>query len=643
MIAASGSQESIEVSADTPDVTTVAATTTATKATTESRNTVAVTSAAPETGADDVTWVDYMSYVDFLGNVGKYHGDVKNGFPHGVGQFKYNSEDSVVEYNGNWENGFRCGQGKETISYRNGNSFIGEGTFSNDQLNGEAVWTQNYTDQPGIESQTWKGTCINDIFNGAGTITTVYSSGDIKVDEGEFTDDILNGKGTTTYHYADGTGEILSGEFKNGELVNYTTTPIENTAVESTDAKDTVLNIYAWNEEFKGFFEKYMPGYDNSAGTLDGVKVNWTIVPSYDLAYQNSLDRALMNNASASKENKVDLFLAEADYILKYTDSDYTLDISTIGLKQVDTEYQYTVDAATDSNGRIKGVSFQCCPSALIYRRSIAKAVLGTDDPDQVQAKLDSWDKFDAVAAQADKLGYYMTPSFAETYRVFSNNTNSPWVTNGELAIPNSIKKWINQAATYVKNYYTLPVGIWDSEKTDQMFKNGKTMCFFGPAWYFNFCMGNAYDPEYGSIGDWAICKGPQAHFWGGTWLLAASGTDNPALVAKVMRAFTENEEVCEKLIRNEAQFTNNSKVNERFASDPNYGNAFLGGQNDVAVFAALSDDIVWKNATVYDQACNERLQEAMRYCFDGYYGTDGILPKFYELIKSDYPSLKTP
>ena len=60
------------------------------------------------------------------------------------------------------------------------------------------------------------------------------------------------------------------------------------------------------------------------------------------------------------------------------------------------------------------------------------------------------------------------------------------------------------------------------------MFADGKTMCFFGPAWYFNFCMGNAQDPEKGCSGDWAICEGPAAHFWGGTWLMAPAGTDNP-------------------------------------------------------------------------------------------------------------------
>ncbi|MBR5088359.1 MAG: carbohydrate ABC transporter substrate-binding protein, partial [Ruminiclostridium sp.] len=285
----------------------------------------------------------------------------------------------------------------------------------------------------------------------------------------------------------------------------------------------------------------------------------------------------------------------------------------------------------------------QCCPSALIYRRSIAKDVLGTDDPDEVQKALDSWDKYDEVAAKAKDKGYYMHASFAETYRVFSNNATGPWVTGGELTMPDVIEKWTTQAKDYFDKGYIVATcpGVWDADKNAEMASSGKAMCFFGPAWYFNFCMGAAVDG--GTSGDWAICKGPQAHFWGGTWILAATGTDNGDLVAKVMQAFTENEEVCENMIKNDAQFTNNKKVNEKFASDPNYGSEFLGGQNDVAVFAGMAGDIVWQNATIYDQACNEGYQEVIKEYILGNIDKDTALLNFYDKIKTNYPALITP
>ena len=405
-----------------------------------------------------------------------------------------------------------------------------------------------------------------------------------------------------------------------------------------------VFNIYAWNEEFKGFFEKYYT-------VPEGVTVNWIITPSDNGAYQQKLDEALRNQDGAAADDKIDMFLAEADYILKYVDADATQDIQALGVTDFSNAYGYTVQAASDADGVVKGVSFQCCPSALIYRRSIAKDVLGTDDPAEVQALLDSWDKFNAVAADAKAKGYYMTASFAETYRPFSNNCTMPWVDEeGTLQFDPQIEAWIAQTEDFINNGYTLTAGIWDDEKNVQMFADGKTMCFFGPAWYFNFCMGNAMDPDKGCSGDWAICEGPAAHFWGGTWLLAPAGTDNPTMLADIMNTFINDEEVCTALVANEAalvaneaQFSNNQAVNAKFAEDPDYGSEFLGGQNDVAVFAGMADNIVWENHTIYDQLLNEGLQNNLREYFQGTVDKETALNNFYNYVEETYPAIVIP
>ena len=396
----------------------------------------------------------------------------------------------------------------------------------------------------------------------------------------------------------------------------------------------TVFNIYAWNDEFKGFFEKYYK-------VPEGITVNWIIVPSDNNQYQEALDAALLNQANAAADDKVDMFLAEADYILKYAGSELTQDVKALGVTDFSQTYSYTVEAASDANGVVKGVSFQCCPSALIYRRSIAKEVLGTDEPAEVQELLNSWEKFDAVAADAAAKGYLMTPSYAETYRVFSNNVSMPWVdADNKLQFDPLITTWMDQAEAYVNAGYTLTEGIWDAGKNAEMGADGKAMCFFGPAWYFNFCMGPAHDE---AMGDWAIVEGPQAHFWGGTWLLAPAGTDNPTMLADVMNSFINDEEVCKALIANESQFTNNQKVNNAFAADPEYGSEFLGGQNDVAVFADLAKNIKFQNITIYDQTCNEQLQSAYVDYLKGAVTKEEAMTNFYKVLNEKHPEIVTP
>ena len=399
-----------------------------------------------------------------------------------------------------------------------------------------------------------------------------------------------------------------------------------------------VFNIYAWNEEFKGFFEKYYT-------VPEGVTVNWIINPSDGGVYQQKLDEALLNQENAPADEKIDLFLAEADYIGKYVDSPYTMDVSSFGFTNADTEYEYTIKAASDQSGVCKGVSFQCCPAAVIYRKSIAKDVLGTDVPEEVQAQIDTWEKFDAVAAQAKEKGYYMTASFAETFRAFSNNCTTPWVdADGNLQFDDQITAWMDQTDNYIQNGYTLTAGVWDQEKTDQMYAKGKTMCFFGPAWYYNFCMTNAQDPEEGCPGDWCIVKGPQAYFWGGTWLLAATGSDNTEMLKDIFETFTSNEEVCSNLVEQDNQFPNNTAVVEKYANDPEYGNtAILDGQNDIAVFAELAKDIKWENHTNYDQLLNEGLQNKLQEYYNGSVDKETAMKNFYNYVKETYANINVP
>ncbi|MDO4940749.1 MAG: extracellular solute-binding protein [Erysipelotrichaceae bacterium] len=390
-------------------------------------------------------------------------------------------------------------------------------------------------------------------------------------------------------------------------------------------------------KNIKGFFEKYYT-------VPEGVTVNWIIVPSDGGAYQAALDEALLNQANADADDKVDMFLAEADYILKYVNSEATQDITQIGVTDMSNTYKYTVEACTDTNGVVKGVSFQCCPSGLVYRRSVAKEVLGTDDPTEVQALLSDWTKFEEVAGQMKEAGYYMTPSFAETYRPFSNNVSSPWVVDGKLNFDAKITEWLDLTDRMNAAGETIPAGILDAEKNEaSMLAEAKSFCLFGPAWYFNFCMGPAWEEGTGSLGDWALIEGPAAHFWGGTWLLAPEGTDNPTMLADIMNTFINDEEVCTNLVVQDAQFSNNKAVNAKCAADDELGaNELLGGQNATAVFSAMADNIKFQNQTIYDQLLNEGLQAQFQQYLKGTVTRDEAMANFIKYVNETYPSIVT-
>jgi hypothetical protein len=393
-----------------------------------------------------------------------------------------------------------------------------------------------------------------------------------------------------------------------------------------------VISIYCWNEEFKGFFDKYVSDEKKAVSETDkvrhfeGKEVKWTVTPSDNGAYQDALDLALKTQ-DISKE-KVDMFLGEADYIQKYVNSDFTRDVTAIGVTDFSQAYEYTKQVATDPNGVVKGMSFQACPSAMIYNRVIARDVYGSDDPAVIQAKVDTWTKWLAVADEMKTEGYIMTGSESDSYRVFSNNAAEPWIVDETVAgavkhmvrVPSIVKDWMTQAKTLFTKAETQTSDIWGSVKTNSLAKGegegaaayaGKAFCTFGPAWYYNFCMSQC------TAGDWAICKGPMGHFWGGTWLLLPKGGDNDSEVAKIMNAFLTNEDVMRSLINNEGQYPNHKAVCAEVGNSDHH-NAFLGGQNDTKMFNEMVDSIEIKNTTMYDQHCNEFLQEQYRQFLNG-------------------------
>jgi len=411
----------------------------------------------------------------------------------------------------------------------------------------------------------------------------------------------------------------------------------------SDDGK--VFNIYCWNEEFKSRLTDHYPGYeevDATHGKIGDVDVVWTIVPSDDNAYQNNLDETLLGQADAAADDKIDLFLVEADYALKYVDTPYTVPVTELGVTDADVadQYQYTKDVVTDSQGQLKGVSWQGCPGVLIYNRAAAKEVLGADDADTVQAAVKDWDTFQATAAQMADAGYKMTATVNDSFRVFSNNVTSKWVENGAINIDANIKAWADMSKEMVDAGQTGTADLWSDDWSAGFYPEGKVFCYFGPAWLIDFCMAADDASSIAAQGGWGACKGPQGFFWGGTWICGANGTDNASLVADIMKQLTCNADIMTEIVKADNDFVNNQTAMNAMAADTTYSSKILGGINPLQMYVDGVKTIDLSNLTNYDQGCNEEFQKAMKEYFEGNATYEEALDLFYTGVTEKYPEL---
>lgn len=414
----------------------------------------------------------------------------------------------------------------------------------------------------------------------------------------------------------------------------------------SSSAKEgKVLNIFCWNTEFQEIFEKY---YQSKVPA--DVVVNFIITPNENNEYQNKLDEALLRQESISYDDRIDLFLVEIDYVKKYVDTPYALDVKKeVGLTEANlaNQYKYTKDVITDSKGNLKGVSWQATPSGFIYRRSYAKEVLGTDEPEAVQKYLSNWDDFADVAEKAKEKGYFMLSGYDDSFRAFAANISSKWVKGNSIVIDPQITKWIEMTKDFSDKGYNNRASLWSQESGKGMGKDGQVFGYFGPSWFIDYTMlinslDNPDEPHTvgnGSFGDWAFCNGPQSFSWGGSWICGAAGSDNLAMIKDIMLTLTCDTEVMESISKETGDFVNNESAMYEVANS-DYKNDFLGGQNHLALFINSAKSIDKSNMSAYDQGITENLMNSMKGYYDNEITLDQAWNKFYSSVLEVYPNL---
>ena len=258
-----------------------------------------------------------------------------------------------------------------------------------------------------------------------------------------------------------------------------------------------VINIYCWNDEFRTRVEAVYPevketSKDGTVTTLkDGTEIHWIVNPNQDGVYQQKLDEALLKQADASADDKVDIFLTETDYVNKYTDADadIAMPLTELGIdpeKELAEQYSFTKVTASDQNGVQRGSTWQCCPGLLAYRRDIAKDTFGTDDPAVITEKTKDWDTLKASAKELKDKGYYTLSSYADTFRLYGNSIENSWVAPGEtvIKVDQKIMDWVKDSKEWLdEGYFNKTIkGQWNDDWNKAMGSESNVFAFLLPA-----------------------------------------------------------------------------------------------------------------------------------------------------------------
>lgn len=121
--------------------------------------------------------------------------------------------------------------------------------------------------------------------------------------------------------------------------------------------------------------------------------------------------------------------------------------------------------------------SWQASPGSILYRRDLAKEVLGTDDPDEVSQQLNSNAAMLDAAAKFSEKGVKMFASWQDIMNMQFSNREQPWVVDDKLIIDDSMLEFMDMAKTISDNGYDLNVDPWAPEWSAAV-ESDDTFCY---------------------------------------------------------------------------------------------------------------------------------------------------------------------
>ena len=404
------------------------------------------------------------------------------------------------------------------------------------------------------------------------------------------------------------------------------------------------INLWSFTNEVPDMVAKYIelnPDFGNE------YTVVCKIIPTTTDEYQPALEAALINGGSDAP----DIYAVEAGFAMKFTQGEFSgyaapyedlgIDIDA-AIEEADIA-QYTIDVGTNSSGDIVALAYQSTGGAMIYRRSIAKEVFGTDDPEEISEIVGggsgSWDAFwDAAAVCADN-GVAMVSGDGDIWKAVEGSTDS-WIKNGSLNMDSGRFDFFDMSYELTANGWSNGTQDWSDAWYADMAGNGErpVFCYLGPAWLLNYVLALNCGDTYG---DWAVCTPPVGFCWGGTWLLANADTDQPEGVAELLYWITLDctEDGLQYLWANNLFYDygcSDTVASAAVMAMSDGTSDLLGGQNMFGVYIEANEYATGDNMTEYDTQISSLFRSAVNNYVDPYGDYYGDLDAAIAAFESD-------
>ena len=359
-----------------------------------------------------------------------------------------------------------------------------------------------------------------------------------------------------------------------------------------------------------------------------------------------------------SSGSDVDLFVCDADWVMSYENNDeYTAPLSALGIDEsmYKDAYGYTVTLGTDSNGVLKGASWQAAAGGYAYRADLAEEYLGVTSPEDMQAQIGDWDAFWKTAATVyEKSGNKtaMADTIAGVWRAYSaGNRTTPWINADGKFQPDATKDFITMAKENFDKGYITGVSQWTDDwkligQSEGALANA-TFGYFFPSWSMA-AGGQLQDGEGGeggsTYGQYGYTMGPTGWYWGGSWLCVSPNCNSATAAAQFVYDMTINADTMKQYALAHSDFVNNKTVMADVVAEGANKNPLLKDEQDqFATLLDSADNISLDGiAGQNDGTINDAFVTAVQsYCTGDLDSEEACLDNFLDAVSTALPDVQ--
>lgn len=358
------------------------------------------------------------------------------------------------------------------------------------------------------------------------------------------------------------------------------------------------LTMWGWDERyFKAVSEGFNEIYPN-------VTIEYTPVANLDILqkYQTAMATGteLPDIGWAIIDSRAKVFAL--DMWEPLNQAPYNFDVNDV--------YDYVHPVLVNQKGDVCGIEQSLSPAGVAYRKDLALEYLGTDDPQELEAMLPTWDAFIEKGKEVQEASggaVFMWPGVADAQQFIREQDPLPWIEGNTINATKALKKSLELSCKFRDNKTVDNLEAW-SPAWNASFGSGKHIFASCATWSIPSTI-VPNDPEGEHTGHWGLMNAPEGNAsWGGTTLGITKTCKDKALAWEFVKFATLSTEGARAI--NKIGFMTSAKA--PYEEDPQlktFTSKWFGDQDlGKKFFEEIIPDIQIRPMNIDDNIINDAL-----------------------------------